>query len=52
MPVKNLDITVQNEIKEVIDGIDWSELGSDVSGWKDIDYDKQWKRIKNKLRSF
>jgi hypothetical protein len=43
---------VQNEIKEVIDGIDWSELGSDVSGWKDIDYDKQWKRIKNKLRSF
>ena len=50
--LKNLDITVQNEIKEVIDGIDWSELGSDVSGWKDIDYDKQWKRIKNKLRSF
>lgn len=50
--LKNLDITVQNEIKEVIDGIDWSELGSDVSGWKDIDYDKQWKIIKNKLRSF
>lgn len=50
--LQNLDITTQNEIKEVIGNIDWNELGSDVSGWKDVDYDVQWKRIKNKLRGF
>ena len=50
--LQNLDITTQNEIKEVIGNIDWNELGSDVSGWKDVDYDVQWERIKNKLRGF
>ncbi len=50
--LQKLDITVQKEIKDVIDNIDWNELGSDVSGWKDIGYNQQWKRIKYKLRTF
>lgn len=50
--LENLDIAIQNEIKEIINNIDWNILGKDASGWKNIDYDKQWGRITNKLKIF
>lgn len=47
--LNDLDISEQTEIRKVIDDINWNELGSDVSGWKDVDYDVQWKIIKKRL---
>lgn len=47
--LNNQDITVLTEIKEVIDDINWNELGSDVSGWRNTDYNIQWEEIKKRL---
>lgn len=47
--LNNLDITVQIEIQEIIDDINWNELGCDISRWKDDDYNVQWGKIKDRL---
>lgn len=45
-----MDIAKQNKIKEIINDINWSELGDDIFTWNDDDYKIQWNTIKKRLQ--